>query len=135
MSKINPLYLLAFFVLATFLMIYKTTSTQDAIININENNIQKETDGKQIQVLKNHWKDSSVIQKRIEAILTHSTYAGKVVKKEKKRNSYVFELQELDERALDSFSNKILNEYIVIKKMNIQRYSDSNASVFMECSL
>lgn len=135
MSKLNPLYFLGFFLFVAILMVYKTVSTQEKIMEINIQNIQTESDGKQIQLLKDRWKDSKKMQKRIDTILTHSTFAKKVVKKEKKRNSYKIELQELDQRGLDAFINKILNEPIIIKTMKIQRFSDSNASVSMECSL
>ncbi len=135
MNKINPLFLLGFFIFVAVLMIYKSNVTQSKIMIVNQNNIQAEADGKKIQLLKKRWKDQKAMKKRIDMLLSHKTYASKVIKKEKKRNSYVFRLEGLDYRLLDSFTNKLLNEAIVIKKMTIERSSQSNASLNVECSL
>jgi hypothetical protein len=135
MSKINPLYLLGFFLFVAVLMIYKTGSTQEKINDLTASNVQIEADGKQIQLLKERWKDSKRMQKRIESILSHHTFKNNVIKKEKKKNRYIFQLHELDQRTLDAFTNKILNEPIIVKKMEIERFSDSNASISLECSL
>ncbi|MEA3521474.1 MAG: hypothetical protein U9R50_00710 [Campylobacterota bacterium] len=135
MNKINPLFLLGFFVLVAILMIYKSNVTQSKIMIVNQNNIQAEADGKKIQLLKQRWKDQKMMKKRIDTLLSHSAYANKVVKKEKKRNSYILKLEGLDYRSLDSFTNKILNETISIKKMTIERFSEHSASITVECAL
>ncbi len=135
MNKINPLYLLGFFVFVAIFMIYKTSSTQEKIIIVTQNSIQKEINGKEIALLKKRWKDKKAMIGRLNTILTHKKFANKITKKEKKRGAYLIELQNLDYRTLDSFVNKILNEAIVIKKMKIERFSESNASVALECKL
>lgn len=135
MSKINPLYLLGFFLFVAVLMIYKTGNTQEKINHLTASNVQIEADGKQIKLLKERWKDSKLMKKRIDAIVTLNTFKNRVIKKEKKKNSYVIQLHELDQRTLDAFTNKILNEAIIVKKMEIERFSDSNASISMELGL
>jgi len=135
MNKINPLYLLGFFIFVALFMVYKTGTVQSKIMNATQNNIQTEIDGKEIALLKKRWKDQKAMKKRLDSVLSHKKYASKVTKKEKKRGTYLIELKDLDHRSLDSFTNKILNEAIVIKKMKIERFSESKASVLMECSL
>jgi len=135
MNKINPLYILVFFIFVAIFMIYKTGVTQTKIVDATHNNIQTEIDGKEILLLKKRWKDQKIMKKRLDRILSHKKFASKVIKKEKKRGTYFIELKALDHRSLDSFTNKILNEAIIIKKMKIERFSESNVSIFMECSL
>jgi hypothetical protein len=135
MNKINPLYILGFFTLALILIIYKTSVMQEKISIVTQKNVQIEEDGKQIQLLKKRWKNQKLMTQRLKKILNHKSFAKKVTKKEKKRNIYSIKLENLDYRTLDSFTNKILNEAIIIKKMTIERFSENNASVSLECSL
>jgi hypothetical protein len=135
MNKINPLYILGFFTLALILIIYKTSVMQEKISIVTQKNVQIEEDGKQIQLLKKRWKNQKLMTQRLKKILNHKSFAKKVTKKEKKRNIYSIKLENLDYRTLDSFTNKILNEAIIIKKMTIERFSENNASISLECSL
>ena len=48
---------------------------------------------------------------------------------------YIIKLDNLDYRTLDSFINKILNESIIIKKLEIERFSENKASASMECAI
>jgi len=116
-------------------MIYKTHTTQNKILRLTQKSIQTEIDGKQIYLLKKRWKDQKLLTNRLKKILSQKAFAGKVVKKEKKRNMYIIKLDNLDYRTLDSFINKILNEAIIIKKLEIERFSENKASVSMECAI
>ncbi len=135
MSKINPLYMLIFFILVLVLMVYKTSDMQNKIIDVTQKNVYIEADAKEIGLLKKRWKDQKLMLQRLKKILEHKTFASKVTKKEKKRNIYNIKLENLDYRALDSFVNKILNEPITVKKMIIERFSENKASVYLECAL
>jgi len=135
MNKINPLYLLGFFILVFLLVVYKTEVMQKKIVLNAQNNVQIEADAKEIYLLKGRWKNQKQMIIRLKKILEHKAFASKVTKKQRKRNIYQIELKNLDYRTLDSFVNKILNEAIIIKKMTIQRNSENSASVSLECSL
>ncbi len=135
MSKLNPLYMLLFFVGVALLMIYKVGSTQNEIIRLSQVNVENETFGKEIALLKGRWKNTNSSVRKIEAIMSHKTFKSHIVKKEKTRNIYVIALENLDGKTLDSFTNKLLNESISVKKLSLERFSDSNATLNVECEL
>ena len=135
MNKVNPLYMLIFFVLVAIVMIYKVDSTQKRVIAISQKNVQAEADAKEISLLKKRWKNQKLMINRLKKILSQKSFANRLTKKEKKRNSYIIKLENLDYHTLDSFTNKILNEAITLKKMQIERFSESNASIELECLL
>ena len=133
MNKINPLYMLAFFALVSIVMMIKTASLQDEIIRTSQDNAHLEIQGQYISILKSKWKDSKKSKQRLERILSHSSIKGNVVSKNFKKGLYKVELTNLDVRSLDSFVNKLLGETLEIKSLQINRISDKNASVVVEC--
>lgn len=135
MNKINPLYLLLFFVMVAALMIYKVSSTESKIAQVAQENAHAEADGKLIGQLKHRWKDSVGTQKRIDSILGLSHFNQNVTKRDKTKTGYKIVVEGLDNTTLDAFTNKLLNEAIAIKSLEIERFSESNATVSVECEL
>ncbi|MBN2895253.1 MAG: hypothetical protein JXK05_05105 [Campylobacterales bacterium] len=134
MKQINPLYLLLFFVLALVLMVYKVVQTESKMQESIQNAARYEADGKQIEQLKNRWKDSAVMQKRVQTLLSHKPFSAYVTKNEPHKNGYKVQLEGLDNTTLDTFVNKLLNEAIALKSFEISRLSESNATVVVECA-
>lgn len=135
MNKLHPIYYLAFFVVVAIIMIYKVTATQQQIAILHQNNIANEALGKELLLMKERWKDAQKAQARLEGVLGNRSFKANVTKKDKKRNVYAVTLENLDGRTLDIFTSKLLNEYVTVKKISIERFSDSNASVSLECVL
>ncbi len=135
MNKINPLYLLLFFVLAAILMMYKVSATESRITNLTQENARAEADGKAISQLKSRWKDNAAMQKRVDSILGMSNFNQNVTKRDRTKTTYKIVLIGLDNISLDAFTNKLLNEAIAIKSIEIERFSESNATVAVECEL
>lgn len=134
MKQINPLYLLLFFVLALVLMIYKVVQTESKMQQSVQNAARYEADGKQIEQLKNRWKEPSAMQKRVQTLLSHKPFSAYVVKNEPQKSGYMMRLEGLDNTTLDAFVNKLLNEAIALKTFEIVRLSESNATVVVECA-
>ena len=133
MNKINPLYVLAFFAFMAILMIVKSTSIQENIIEVAQKNALLESDGKYVSGLKSKWKDSKKSKKRVERVLFHSAFKDNIVSKNLTRGIYKIHLENLSVRTLDSFVNKMLGESVEIRSLQIDRMSDKNASLVMEC--
>ncbi len=134
MNKINPLYLLVFFLLALVLMVYKVGNTESKILSGTQHIAHYEADGKQIEQLKNRWKEASLMQKRVETLLSHKPFAPFVSQKESIKGGYLIKLEGVDNVTLDTFVNKLLNEAVALKSLEITRASETNASVAVECA-
>ena len=135
MNKINPLYMLVAFSAVAILMIVMSVSEQDAIIETSQSNAVLEVEGQYISGLKDKWKNAKLAKKRIDRILSHSSIKPHILDAKVSKGVYKIELGNVDVRALDSFVNKMLNETIELKSLQIDRMSDKNASVVMECKL
>ncbi len=135
MNKINPLYILGFFVLVLILTVVQNYSIQNKIAEAAEVVSSIKENGQKISTLKKHWKNSKQTLQHIEALLNQSPFKNKVVKKERKAGHYKVALHNLDAPLLDRFLGKILNEYVVLKKITIDRVSSTDISVALEIEL
>ncbi len=133
MNKINPLYMLIFFVVVAFLMVYKSMQTQDKIIQTARHNVQIEQDGSYIKSLKDRWKSPKESKKRLEKIL--SKFTKVITSKEKKRGVYIIKADSLNDRNADKLINALLNEAITLKKMTLEHTSKTTVSMVMEVTL
>jgi len=135
MNKINPLYMLLFFTAIALLMMFQSASTQSAIIETSKQSALLEVDGKYVSALKGKWKDSKKSKKQLDRILSHAAFKNNIVSKNLSKGLYKVQLENLDVRSLDSFVNKVLGESLEIKSLQIDRMSDKNASLMLECIL
>lgn len=135
MNKINPLYALAFFIFMAILTFVMSHNQKEAIAQMAQKNALLEQEGKNIAALKSQWSDAKVSKKRIDKILLSTKYSPYVTDKGVKKRVYFMELSNLDKRHLDGFINAMLNESVSLKQLHIERISDKNATVVMECRL
>jgi len=134
-NKINPLYVLGFFVLVLVITIIQNASMQHKITEAAQLVSSIKQNGQKVAMLKQHWKNSSQTVQHIDALLQQAPFKSKVVKQERKAGHYKISLQQLDAPLLDRFMGKILNEYVAVKKITIDRLSSTNISVALEIEL
>ncbi|MEA2111652.1 MAG: hypothetical protein U9P71_06340 [Campylobacterota bacterium] len=135
MNKINPLYILIFFILVLLLMIVQNITMQNKIMEASQQISIIKKVGQEISSLKEHWKNPTQAKKNIDALLNNRTFKKSVTKQEKKSNLYKIALKDLNAVTLDKFMSKILNEYVVIKKISIDRVAEDKISIAMEIEL
>ena len=135
MNKINPLYILGFFVLVLILTVIQNYSIQNKIAEAAQLVSTIKQNGQEISTLKKHWKNSKQTVQHIEALLNQNPFKSKVIKKERKASLYKIALHHLDAPLLDRFLGKILNEYVVLKKLTIDRASSTDISITLEIEL
>lgn len=135
MNKINPLYTLGFFMLMALIMIYQSSAMDGKISDQAKKNAETELLGKKIMALKSRWKDSAEAQRKIDAVLAHRTLAPSVTKRSKKSGIYHVQLSELNGKALNRVSAKLLNETVPLKSIKMVRNGDKNVTVDMEFAL
>ncbi len=133
MNKINPLYILIFFVIVAFLMVYKSVQTQNKIVTIARHNVQIEQDGSYIKTLKDRWKNPKMSQKRLESVL--SKFPKEITSKEKKKGTYIIKAKTLNARSADKLMNALLNEAITFKKIKLEHTSKTTINMLLEVTL
>ena len=71
MNKINPLYVLGFFVLVLIVMIVQNRSMQNKITEATQQVSVIKRVGQEIAFLKQHWKNPKQAKKNIDALLNN----------------------------------------------------------------
>ena len=132
MNKINPLYILGFFVLMAVLMMYENHRMEQKISAKAQQNAATQLLGKKVASLKARWKDPKAAQRKIDAVLGVKPFESKVTKRQKKNGTYKVRVAELDARAVDTLVTKLLNETVSVKSMKIVRNGDKNVTVDWE---
>ena len=135
MNKINPLYLLISLSVIALIMISLSLSTQTRLGEVAKESAILEVNGKYISSLKKRWKNPKKSKQSIERILSMRQFKENIVSKNFSKGIYKLELETLDVVRLDSFVNKILAQSVEIKSLQINRMSDKNASLTMECRI
>ena len=132
MNKINPLYLVIFFMLVALLMIVSSRGVEQNIVRVAQESAVLEVEGKYISGLREQWKDAKKSKKRVERILSMPLFSPHIVSKNLSKGVYSMQLENLDVHAVDSFVNKMLSQSVEIKRLQIDRINDKNATVVME---
>jgi hypothetical protein len=135
MSKINPLYILGFFLFMALLMIYQNSAMEKKIALKAQENAATQMLGKKVAALKSQWKDPKAAQKRVDAVLGLRQLKSKVTKRQKKARVYYVTVSELSARELDTLSAKLLNETVIVKSLKLTRNGDRNVTAEWEFAL
>lgn len=135
MTKINPLYLFAFFLFMALLMIYQSARLETKIVRQAETNAQTQTLGKRIASLKQQWKAPGEAQKRIDAVLGLKTVAPKVKTRQKEAGVYKVVVADLSAGELDKLCTKLLNEALPVKSLTLTRNGDKSVTAAWEFAL
>lgn len=127
--------MLVFFVIVALFMVYNASKVEQRTIEIQRQNVTIEENGKALQALKSRWKNPEHSKKVIDGVLSDSSLAGTQVVKAIKKGIYIVNIENLEPQTLDRMVNKLFNESVAIKKISIEKISEHNATVQMECQL
>lgn len=135
MNKIDPLYILGFFVLMTLMMAYQGSSMERKAATQASINAKTEQMAKRFTALKERWKDRKKSQERIERVLGLRALSKHIIKKEKKQGKYRIEMAPLNASQINMLVSKIFNSEVRIKSVDLMRNGDKSVSAVMEFSL
>ena len=128
MQKINPLFLLLLLIILAVVIDIKKESFKNALVNNNKNISKLDKKLKDTVKLKNRWINSS---KKLNSILNSSAYRGASISKESMGNKIITKIDKLNSSQMRQLINKILNSYILIKKIKIKK-DGAQASLVVE---
>lgn len=135
MNKIHPLYLLALSLFIAVAVAVADARQERKCLRLQAENQEIEATGKTLMRLKDAWKDPKRDRSDIDTILNLREVQSHVKSKVLERGVYRVEVTELGRKELDKMLGKLFNETVRIKKIELQRNSDTNVSAIMEFAL
>ena len=128
MNRIHPLFIiLLLFILAISLHV-KKNSLEKALEVENQFLSKLEMELKDISELKTKWVDS---KKKLDSIIKNPSFEGVSFKQEDLKDKSIMRIENITPSGLKLFINKLLNSYIDIKKLSIQK-TDEQISITVE---
>lgn len=133
MNKINPAFILIFFVVILLFALIKTDSLKKDILENQVTLSNVLAKAKEIGELKKRW-DSKNDQRKVDSILSQPHLSGKFETK-KSQDRYIITANNLDKDAIDQAMKSFLNEPLKIKSFELDRVGDNNISFRLEIEL
>lgn len=128
MNRIHPLFIiLLLFILAISLHV-KKNSLEKALEVENQFLSRLEMELKDISDLKTKWSDS---KKKLDSIIKNPSFEGVSFKQEDLKDKSIIRIENITSTGLKLFINKLLNSYIDIKKLSVQK-ADEQISITVE---
>lgn len=128
MNRIHPLFIiLLLFILAISLHV-KKNSLEKALEVENQFLSKLEMELKDISDLKTKWSDS---KKKLDSIIKNPSFEGVSFKQEDLKDKSILRIENITPSGLKLFINKLLNSYIDIKKLSVQK-ADEQISITVE---
>lgn len=128
MNRIHPLFIiLLLFILAISLHV-KKNSLEKALEAENQFLSRLEMELKDISDLKTKWSDS---KKKLDSIIKNPSFEGVSFKQEDLKDKSIIRIENITSTGLKLFINKLLNSYIDIKKLSVQK-ADEQISITVE---
>ena len=135
MSRINPLYLVAFMLMMLFFVFFKLEESKSNQKQVREDFEKTNTLALDIVSLKKSWDLGSKNKAKLEKVLKASALRGVDIDKKYKRDSVTLSIKSLNHKHSEYLLNKLLNDSFEIKSMEIKRLNADGVSMKMEISL
>jgi len=129
MNRLNPAYIALFLAVILIVVIWQDRKFQKAIEVQQERLYQLEQVGQKVAALKNYW-DKKNQKKRVEDFIR---FAKKFIKKKDQRGNRVhLYLDGMDAKNADRIADKLLNSFIKVKSIKVDRKNKEQISMEME---
>lgn len=128
MNKVHPIFIILLLLVVTISLHVKKNSLEKTLEAEMRFLAQLEVELKDINELKTKWTDS---QKKLNTLLKNPSFEGMTIKHEDLKDRALCNIGNITPSELKLFTNKLLNSYIVIKKLSIQR-EDMQISIIVE---
>lgn len=128
MNKVHPIFIILLLLIVAIAVHVKKNSLEKSLEADNRFLAQLEVELKDINELKTRWTDS---QKKLNTLLENPSFERMTIQHEDLKDRALFKIENITPSELKLFINKLLNSYIVIKKLSIQR-EDTQISIIVE---
>lgn len=128
MNKVHPIFIILLLFIVTISLHVKKNSLEKSLTIENRLLTNLEVELKEIDELKTKWIDS---QKKLDLLLKNPSFEGLSIKREDLKDTSIVKIENLAPSGLKLLTNKLLNSYIDIKKLSIQKV-DKQISIIVE---
>ncbi|MCP4971842.1 MAG: hypothetical protein GY932_14755 [Arcobacter sp.] len=130
MNRLNPIYILALvltLLVITFVVVdNKKSEFKSTYINYKNINLK----AKDFSRYKQTWFNEKEILRKIDSIIKNSSFRNEKILKTQNSNIVRIKINSSNPRVLNKFINRVLNEKLLIKKLNIKK-----DSIFLEIGI
>ena len=135
MNRINPLYVLLFFVVFALLMAWMDSQKREQGQVLLREISQMQQEGESIASLKSKWKDEKADLKKLERIIKRVSVKGDDIKTKKEKGIYRAEISMLSGFQAEKLINSLLNDTLNLESLTLERLGDNNVSLVLECQI
>lgn len=123
MKRLNPLYILALVVTFLIITYVSLDNKKDEFSKLSKNVNALDIKAKTFKSNKNTWFDKKRVENQINKIINTSLFKKEKILKTKSGNLIKLKIESLNQKVLDKFLNRVLNEKIIFKKLEIKKTS------------
>jgi len=132
MNKINPLYIIGFFIVLSLFVYYKTSQKKSELTQLQENYKTTKELALKLHALKKAY--SSQNKKILSRILKSSILQSTNLKVKDSKTKTKITAKMINKSALNYLINRIFNSTFNITKIDIRRVDNTHANLDMEIS-
>ncbi len=123
MKRLNPLYLILLFLTIAFISFYVLSNKKKEYLEkLSEYNSFSQK-AKEYNSLKSQWTNESFVTQTINKIIKNNAFSNEKILFAQNGNLVKVKIESNNPKVLDNFLNKILNQPIVLKKLDIKKDS------------
>ncbi|WP_072682461.1 hypothetical protein [Arcobacter sp. LA11] len=125
MNKLNPMYILALMITVFIVSFVSVSNKKEEYKNSIQTYENVKMKSKDFKEYKKTWFNKNQIRRKIDNIVRNSTFRKEKILKVENSNIIKLKIESKNPRVLNKFLNKILNEKLILKKLDIQKRSIS----------
>ncbi|PLY08329.1 MAG: hypothetical protein C0625_01720 [Arcobacter sp.] len=125
MNKLNPAYLLGLIVIIFIISSVSVSNQKEKYKNSIQAYESMKIKSKNFKEYKQTWFNKSEVRKKIDSIVRNSTFRKEKILKVEQSNIIKLKIESRNPRVLNKFLNRVLNEKIILKKLDVQKRSIS----------
>lgn len=123
MKRLNPLYILALIITILIITFVSLNNKKDEYDSLNKSVNKLEQKAKSYRNSKDTWFNKKRVENKIDKIINSSLFKKEKILKAKNGNLIKIKIESLNQKILDKFLNRVLNEKIILKKLEIKKTS------------
>lgn len=123
MKRLNPLYILALIVTILIISFVSLDNKRSQHNSLSKNTNSLEQKAKSFKDTKDSWFNAKRVEKQIDRIINSSIFKKAKILKAQNGKLIKVKIETLNQKILDKFLNRVLNEKIILKKLEIKKTS------------
>lgn len=121
MNRLNPLYIIMFFLTLVFISFFSLSNEKKNYFEKTKELKDLELKAKEYSTLSTQWKNEKFVNKTLDEILKNSIFKNEKIVKIENKESIKIRIETNNNELLENFLNKVLNKQLIIKKLELNK--------------